>query len=126
MKKILYTLAAMSMVMLPGAALADSGKNIHNNPAGGYTGPTVVKTVSAAAVDRLGDDEPVVLIGKIEKHLGGEEYRFVDASGSLVLEIEAENWRGLKVGADDTVEIWGETDKDVWSHSVEVERIIKI
>ena len=74
----------------------------------------------------MGDDKPVVLVGKIEKSLGDEKYLFRDASGTIVVEIDNEDWNGVNVTPNDTVELRGETDKDYFKNpKVDVDAVIK-
>ena len=61
------------------------------------------------------DDTPVVLKGKVEKSLGNERYQFNDGTGVIVIEVDNEDWRGLTVTPEDTVEIKGEIEKDMLS-----------
>ena len=75
---------------------------------GGFQGPTI----SAEAL-KMNDDTPVVLVGKIEKNLGNEKYQFSDKTGSIVVEIDDEDWRGQVVKPENTVEIRGEIDKEL-------------
>ncbi len=93
------------------------------NYGGGFQGPTISSSTVAEAL-KLKDDTPVVLIGKIEKNLGNEKYQFSDGTGSIVVEIDDEDWRGLTVKPEDTVEISGEIDKEfMGTPKVDVDRI---
>jgi uncharacterized protein (TIGR00156 family) len=92
---------------------------------GGYTGPSSIKLSKASDVKAMPHDMNVVLEGKIESYLGHEKYLFNDGSGTVVLEIDYDEWRGLEVGVDDIVVIYGEVDKKFQRVEVEVERIEK-
>lgn len=92
---------------------------------GGFTGPSVA-AVSVVEAQKLGDDTPVVLVGSIEKSLGGEKYLFKDATGTIVVEIDDEDWNGVTVSETDVIEIRGEIDKDLMkAPKVDVDSIVK-
>ncbi len=76
--------------------------------------------MTVAEVSKLGDDKAVVMQGSIEKHLRDDKYQFVDSTGKIVVEIDGDEWRGMDVTPDDTVLIYGETDKD-WFKDVTVD-----
>lgn len=104
MKKTLLTLFAIYASM-----------NIANAQAtGGFEGPNAnqpnVITVQEAL--NLNDEAKVVLRGNIINSLGDEKYTFKDASGEVVVEIDDEDWHGVKVTPENTVEIIGDVDKE--------------
>lgn len=115
MKKIAFTLALVMGI----------STNVFAQQAGGYTGPSAVSTMTVSEVLKLGDDKPVILVGKIEKSLGNEKYTFTDNTGSVTVEIDDEEWRGLTLNENDIVEIKGEIDKDFTSFEVDVDSITK-
>ena len=89
---------------------------------GGFKDPaTIVNTV--AELKHMQDDSYVVLEGKIEKRLGKEEYLFSDATGSITVEIDDDEWRGVEAGPQDSVEIIGELDKGVFSDEIDVKQV---
>ncbi|MHC5224968.1 YgiW/YdeI family stress tolerance OB fold protein [Ignatzschineria sp. LJL83] len=75
---------------------------------GGFTGEKTITTVTDAKT--LRDDTKVTLEGNIVKHLGGKQYLFKDATGEIEVEIGRKDWRGVQVGPEDTVIIFGEVD----------------
>ena len=103
-----------------GLVLGFSANAMANPAAGGFTGPS-----QAAVTKHLSADPSVVLVGKIEKSLGGEKYLFTDKTGSVTVEIDNEDWRGLSVNEKDTVELRGEVDKDFTSFEIGVDSVIK-
>lgn len=121
MKKMLAKTAFAATLALSTAAFANF------NMGGGFTGPTANQTkVTAAEAAKLSDDTNVILTGKIEQKLGDEKYMFKDASGTIIVEIDDEDWKGVTVSPQDTVEIYGEVDTDMFEPSkVDVESIIK-
>lgn len=89
-----------------------------------YTGPSA-ESVTAVEAQKLSDDTPVIMTGKIEKALGGEKYQFRDETGTVVIKIDDKDWRGVKVDETDTVEIRGEVDKDFMDFKISVDSISK-
>ena len=90
--------------------------------AGGFQGPGIAPS-SVAEAQKLNDDTPVVLVGQIEKSLGDEKYLFKDASGSVTVEIDNEDWRGVTVTPKDTFDIQGEIDKDFFKTEIDVDSV---
>lgn len=130
MKKPTLSLAIASLA-LAGAALAQApgggftGKTVAAGaPTGGFSGPVTVTT--AAQAKTLPDDTKVTLRGNIESHLGGKNYMFKDASGSVVVEIKEKHWAGQSVAPQDTVQIDGEVDRDHNMVTVETENLKKL
>ena len=78
--------------------------------AGPDGGPNAAMTVKQAL--SMGDDTRVVLQGSIINSLGDEKYTFKDATGEIVIEIDDEDWHGVKVTPENVLEIRGEIDKD--------------
>ena len=102
MKKI-FAVSALALVLgMSGAASAQMN--------GGFQGPGL-QPMSVADALKLNDDTAVVLVGQIERSLGDEKYLFKDASGSVTVEIDNEDWRGLTVTPQDPVILNGEVDK---------------
>lgn len=103
MKKIVYSLLAMFAFM--SSATAQTG---------GFEGPgaPAVAPVTVEQALSMNDDAVVVLEGKIINSLGDEKYTFQDKTGEIIIEIDDEDWHGVKVTPDNTVEIRGEIDKD--------------
>ena len=71
----------------------------------------------------MSDDTPVVLNGQIEKSLGNEKYQFKDATGTVVVEIDDEDWRGVDVRPENMVTIKGEIDKDMFTTEIDVDSV---
>lgn len=82
------------------------------NLGGGFQGPAIASATVAEAL-KMNDDTPVVLTGKIEKNMGNEKYQFNDNTGTIVVEIDDEDWKGQVVKPENTVEIRGEIDKEM-------------
>lgn len=109
MNKLVTTSVFALALCLSSAAMAFS-------PTGGFSGPGLAESTVAQAV-KMSDDTPVVLVGKIEKSLGGEKYLFKDASGSVIVDIDDDDWRGLNVTPADTIIIEGEVDKGLFEET---------
>ena len=122
MKKFAMVSALALILGVSGNALAQQNFGAAN--AGGYTGPSAA-AMTVAEAKKLSDDTPVVLVGKIEKRLGGEKYLFTDNTGSVTVEIDNDDWRGLNVSDKDTVEIRGEVDKEFMNLEISVDSVSK-
>lgn len=99
--------------------------------AGGYTGPNggaagtaagVINTAQAA--NQASDDARVVLEGTITHRLKGDNYEFRDASGTIKVEIDDDQWP-TNVSVDDKqkVRLVGEVDVDSDGREVDVHRV---
>ncbi len=91
---------------------------------GGFTGPGGPVATAAEAAN-MWDDSPVTLTGKIERGLGGDRYLFRDKSGTIMVEIDHDDWMGLTVGPNDVVLLSGDVDREFGGVRVDVERISK-
>ncbi len=110
MKKI-FAVSALALVLgMSGAASAQMA-------AGGFQGPGLAP-MSVTDALKLNDDTAVVLVGQIERSLGDEKYLFKDASGTVTVEIDNEDWRGLNVTPQDTVILNGEIDKEMFRDTI--------
>ena len=69
------------------------------------------------------DDAFIVLEGNITQQMGDEKYMFQDPSGTIVVEIDNEDWRGVKVNPSDVVVITGTLDKDFMEVEVDVDTV---
>lgn len=70
--------------------------------------------MTVAEALKVSDDTPVKLAGKIEKSLGNEKYLFKDATGTITIEIDDDDWRGVTATPDSELIIEGEVDKDMF------------
>jgi len=104
MKSIFFTLVAMFI----------SFNMANAQLAGGFDGPRAPSMAPITIEEALsmGDDTIVVLRGKIVHSLGDEKYLFKDDTGEVIIEIDDEDWHGVKVTPEDTLEIVGEIDKE--------------
>ena len=75
---------------------------------------------------KMRDDTHAVLRGNIVKQVGHEKYLFKDATGEIVVEIDDEDWGGVTVGPQDTVELIGEIDRDISKLEFDVDIVKKV
>lgn len=92
----------------------------------GYTGPSSAPMMSVKDLLAKGkDDQMVRLKGKLTSHKGDEDYEFTDASGKMVVEIDADRFpQGVTVDHNVTVELIGEFEKEMFGEpSLDVEQL---
>ena len=92
----------------------------------GYAGPSGAPLMTAKDLLANGkDDQYVRLKGKLTSHKGDENYEFTDASGKIMVEIDADRFpAGVTVDHNTLVELTGEFDKEMFGDStVDVEQI---
>ncbi len=104
----------------------------------GFTGEKAAKggfsdgTNASAAITpvskalKMKDDTHATLRGNIVKQVGHEKYLFKDATGEIVVEIDDDDWGGVTVGPQDTVELIGEIDKDINKIEFDVDIVKKV
>jgi TIGR00156 family protein len=118
--------ALFSTVLTGGAAHAEAAFSADNTPPaakGGFSGPgPSVSSVSQAK--KMRDDSQVVLRGNIVQQISHEKYLFQDSTGTVIVDIDDKDWAGQIVTPQNTVEIYGEVDKDWNSVEVNVERVV--
>ncbi|MDR2902853.1 MAG: NirD/YgiW/YdeI family stress tolerance protein [Lactobacillales bacterium] len=112
-------LAVTTALLIATSAAAQLG------PRGGFNGPSTTATTVEQAL-KMKDDAFVTLQGKIEQKVGKEKYLFRDKTGVIQIEIDDEDWRGLTITPQDTVEIKGEVDKGWRNTKVDVDQITKV
>lgn len=103
--------------------LAAAGAAAQTPPAGGFKGPDSATLVSAADAVNQADDTPVKLQGYILRALGDDKYEFKDESGTLVVEIDKEDWGGIEATPATRVELRGEIDKEWKKTEVDVDSV---
>lgn len=125
MKNLAFT--GLFLIIAAASLNVQANQMPHNN-ASGFSGPTSsqMPTTAKQAVDSsmFNDDTPIVLTGKIVESLGGEMYKFRDSSGDVTVEIDHDEWYGLKVDPTTTVVIHGEIDKEYGGTTIDVKRIM--
>lgn len=93
-----------------------------------FTGPKngTDMTVTVEQAKSMNDEAYVTLTGNIVQKVGKEKYLFKDATGSVEVEIDDKDWKGVQVSPQDIVVIQGEVDKGWSSLEIEVDTITKV
>ena len=97
-----------------GTALAESG---------GFVGPMKDNITTVKEALEAEDDAQVTLTGYITSSLGDEKYHFKDDTGEMVIDIDDDDWNGLKVTPATKVIIRGEVDMDGSNIKIDVDTI---
>lgn len=120
---VLFVCLALGSIAFVGTEAYAAPSDGAVSPAkGGFKGPGPAQTTVSEAI-KLRDDSPVTLQGHIIERLGDERYTFKDATGTVVIEIDDENWQGLEVTPTMEVVIEGEVEKNWSTVEIEVDRI---
>ena len=120
MKKV--SIITVLGVMATATAFAGSGNMANNN-----MNNNMMEVVTVEQVKAMPDDSPVIIRGYLLRQNGENSYVFQDTTGTINLEIDAEDWGGLTVSPTDMVEVWGEGDKNGMSMiEVDVSAIKKL
>jgi len=120
MKKI----SLIAVLGITATATAFAGPN---NMANNNTNNNMMEVVTIEEVKTMADDSPVVIRGYLLSQNGENSYIFQDTTGTINLEIDAEDWGGLTVSPNDFVEVWGTVDKNGMSMiEVDVSAIKKL
>ena len=85
-----------------------------------------IEIITVQQAKDLPDNTPLALRGNIIKSLGDERYTFQDATDTITVEIDDDDWNGLIVGPSDTVTIWGQVDSGIFRTEIDVDRIEKM
>jgi len=90
----------------------------------GFTGPGTTATLkTVASVNSMQDDEKITLEGYLVKKIRSEHYIFRDASGEIEVEIDNEDFKGVKVTPETKIRLVGEVDMDRTSTTVDVDSV---
>lgn len=91
---------------------------------GGFQNNNQQEIISVSEIAELKDGDYVVMQGNILEKTGEETYNFKDNTGTIILEIDDDNWADVTVTPNDIVIIEGEIDKNMMNPTViEVEEI---
>lgn len=89
-----------------------------------FVGPGSTKSlVTVKSVDEMNDDDKVILEGYIIKKIKSEHFIFKDATGDIEIEIDNEDFDGIKVTPKTKVRIHGEIDKDWGFKTIDVDTV---
>lgn len=120
MKKL--SIMAILCVVAGAAHAGFVGNDNTMSAEGGFVGnPQPIVTVAQALEMR--DDTDVVVVGKIVRSVGDEKYVFEDSTGSIMVEIDDDDWRGQTVTPSDKVKISGEIDRGLIKTEIDVNYI---
>lgn len=92
---------------------------------GGFVGGAET-IVTVKQVNEMRDDVPVIVKGHIVQRMGNDKYLFEDATGSISVEIDDDNWRGQTISPADTVKLYGDVDRGIFSTEIDVDYVEKI
>ena len=123
MKKII---AILVLALFCVAFVSAQGFTGEKAAKGGFTGGSKAEVTTVAQALKMKDDAKAVLRGNIVKQVGHEKYLFKDATGEIVIEIDDDDWGGVTVGPQDTVELIGEVDKDFNKIEFDVDIVKKV
>ncbi|MBO7644723.1 MAG: NirD/YgiW/YdeI family stress tolerance protein [Alphaproteobacteria bacterium] len=109
MKKV-SVLAVLALMPVCGAIAGPGMKNnnMNNNNTMNNNQPTYW---SVMEVMSLPDNAPVAMRGRITQNMGDSVYIFEDSSGTIMMEIDEEDWNGNTVRVNDIVTVYGNVDK---------------
>ena len=128
MKKI--SMSVMMVVLAIGSASADfegpsAPQAVATNQKGGFvSGAETIVTIKQ--VNEMRDDVPVIIQGKIVQRMGDEKYLFEDGTGSITIEIDDDSWRGQMVSPSDTVKLYGEVDRGIFTTEIDIDYVEKL
>ncbi len=128
MKKI--SAVTLMAVMACGAAFAEFEGPAVPQPAvtnqkGGFVGGAET-IVTIKQVNEMRDDVPVIVKGNIVQRMGDEKYLFEDSTGSITVEIDEDSWRGQTISPKDTVKLYGEVDRGIFTTEIDIDYVEKM
>ena len=111
MKK--FALATLLALSTSAAFAGFNGNNAQVGFQGGNQGQqlTVKQALSAQ------DGSVISLVGNITQQLDDEEYVFTDGSDQIKVDIRNRAWRGLNVGPQDKIRVYGRVDNDAFQRT---------
>lgn len=118
--KFLNALLVTTALSVSAAVYADGGYGA------GPQGFNTPDTGSVQAVKQNAyDDQWVTLRGRLVDYLGHERYEFTDGTNSIEVELDDEqNWSHISKG--ELIELSGTVDKDFFSTTIDVKRIVSL
>ena len=91
--------------------------------AAGFQEDSGSKVSTIAQALKMKDDSFVTIQGSIVRRISSDKYEFKDATGTMTVEIDEEEWAGQTVNSKNTIELQGEIDKDLLSTKLDVDRV---
>jgi len=90
----------------------------------GFSGPgSTTNVATVKSIEKMNDDEKIILEGYMIKQVKSEHYLFKDKSGEIEIEVDDEDFRGVKVTPEIKIRIIGEVDKDWSSTTIDVDHM---
>ena len=126
--RYLLTFVMLAVLAVPAYA-AFEGPNSGGQSMGGFQGPTGgVQADTVKKAQSSWDDAPVVLTGNIVERLAGsdDKYRFKDATGQIIVDIDHEIFAGRTVTPQTKVRLSGKVDKDMMEPVKIVVKVLEI
>lgn len=124
MKKILFLMAFSMLFCINAVAKHHAcSVGINDEYKGGGFIDTAIKPMSVAEVNKLSDDDYVVMTGYITKKLSSKKYNFTDGKDNITVKIREKVWNGQKVTPKDKIIVYGDLDKDFTSREVDVKSL---
>ncbi|MBE6457607.1 MAG: NirD/YgiW/YdeI family stress tolerance protein [Alphaproteobacteria bacterium] len=126
----IFSMSVLMSVLTIGLASAnfqgpDAAAPVATNSKGGFvSGAETIVTVKQ--VNEMRDDVPVIIKGHIVQRMGDEKYLFEDATGSITVEIDDDDWRGQTITPTDTVKMYGEVDRGIFKTEIDIDYVEKI
>jgi uncharacterized protein (TIGR00156 family) len=111
MKKLNWPLGFLVLVFLFSFAIQDVYARGSRSTVFGAGSTTVAEAL------QLRDDTPVVLQGRIVRHIRSEYYLFSDETGVIRIEIPPRIWGDIRVTQDDKIEITGIIDRHLFARN---------
>jgi uncharacterized protein (TIGR00156 family) len=118
MKKLMLTLGLIAIIGGANAAFVGGGCD--------KAAKKDMQVDTVASLANMRDDARVVLVGNIIEQIKKDKYLFEDETGTIQIEIDREDWRGVDVSPTDTIKIFGELDKGIWKDEIDVSRVKKV
>lgn len=123
MKKI--SIMAILAIVAFGTANAEFQPATPAQANGGFvSGAETISTVKQ--IMEMRDDVPVIVRGNIIQRMGDETYLFEDPTGSITIEIDDDDWRGQTVSPTDTVKLYGEVDRGLFTTELDINYVEKL
>lgn len=88
-----------------------------------FQGPGKPGITTVSAAQEAVDDSWVTLSGTILRQVGEERYLFQDATGTVVVEIDHEDWGNVTVNPQTILRVSGEIDRERGTTEIEVKQI---
>ena len=126
----IFSMSVLMSVLTIGLASAnfqgpDAAAPVATNSKGGFvSGAETIVTVKQ--INEMRDDVPVIIKGHIVQRMGDEKYLFEDATGSITVEIDDDDWRGQTITPTDTVKMYGEVDRGIFKTEIDIDYVEKI